>query len=74
VKPFGIILMLIAFGMLIGGFYDSHDLRWEFPDATERRLWIDHSDRLMMQCGLLFGGFVVGFIGYLLMALDNRRY
>ncbi len=51
--------MLIGLGVAMFGYgaIQEKGLRDDYPDKTDRRLWIDHTNDMRMTTGLVLGGF-----------------
>ncbi len=63
------ILIVVGVVMVGGSAYREWEIRNEFPDKTDRRLWIDHKDEMRINCAVLVSGFGL-LTGGILMRKD----
>ncbi len=53
-------MLIVAGGFLVCySAYQERSIRDEYPDKTDRRLWIDHKDEMRGNCAMLVGGFAM---------------
>jgi uncharacterized membrane protein YidH (DUF202 family) len=67
-------IITVGIGMFFAGLYFSADLHWSNPDATERRLWLDHATVMWQSTGLILGGFILMGASFFLKEADNYYF
>lgn len=60
------LLILLGVGLIGYACWDQICVQWEYPDATNRRLWLDFPGRMWTITGTLVGGFVALILGVFL--------
>ena len=62
-KILGWIIGLLGVAIFLGGSIDYTCLSWGNPDLTTRRLYLDHTTRVVIDNAAILGGMIFVYLG-----------
>jgi hypothetical protein len=64
-QAFGGLFLLVGVLLVLYGIVDNIRIAWiEYPEATKRLLWIEHTTRMIGNTAAFVGGLVLGGLGF----------